>query len=308
MSCPSISQLLLIAINAFLFGAGIFVFVFGARVDGSGWIEVLKEYVSEVETVLTAVKAFGIIIICVALLGFLAVFLKKKFLLLIYSYGISFVLVILLILAIGSFVFKSAAGEWNNKSYPAEDKEKNFAEKFDTFFCASQGAYICNTATLQEAFGIFLPDVNFDNISNLLNGVKGVNGMCDTYRELITSIEPICAACDVARSFKDLEEILNWANEQCPRTPAKLTWCGQFLITQKFDSIIGVEPYPECRPKFLGLIISSSRTLAIITLLTAAAATIVIFLSCRLRKKEKNRHSDEEYHDHYHQNIQTRYA
>ena len=165
---------------------------------------------------------------------------------------------------------RATTRRWTDQSFPASGDETRVSQKFDRVYCFAQGAYLCNHATPKELFAMFLPSVAVPALDVLdptrnTSRYTGAGQLCTDLRGVLPTLEPLCAACDEAAKFRALDDVLDWANDQCPRDDGLLVWCGAYLALNSNRTsedaaavAVGAQPYVQCRGTFLAFVVSKS--------------------------------------------------
>ncbi|GAB9474763.1 polymerase [Globisporangium polare] len=282
------SVIVLVAVNCVLVAGGILVLVVTLRVRDTGWVDVVRSYLSSTDAILTAIEVVAIVVIALAVLGSLAALCRWRAGLLIYSFIVFVLLLAFVAITVAAFLLRGKASDWEGKTYPATSDEVSVKRKFDLIYCAAQGAYICNSLTVADAIAMFAPQLNSSTLLAAFSGVKGVGSICDTYLTQVVDLKSVCDGCAVASEFKNLSAIFDWANDRCPRTTATLLWCGTLLSKGSTNSVtVGTAPYSECRVKFLGLVENTALYLGLGGIIVSVGALVVVIYSCYLRRQEK---------------------
>ncbi|TMW68402.1 hypothetical protein Poli38472_005870 [Pythium oligandrum] len=279
------STLLLIAINMLLLAGGVLVEYASIHLRNTGWLDVVEAYWSSADKLLLAMQIIGGILIGLAVLGSIAAICRWRFGLLIYSFVVSIMLILFAIIAVLAFIVRNKSENWKSQAYPAESDEEKVKTEFDRIYCYAQGAYICNSITVKDAATLFMPGID-SSILSQFGDAKGVSEICGTYLTLIPTIKPLCEACEVAKNADNITDVLDWANEKCPRTDSTMLWCGSYLVTGEAGST-GTAPYTQCRSEFLGLVSDTTLLIGAGGVLVAVGALLVIAFSCFLRRKER---------------------
>lgn len=297
------SALALVVVNLALLAAAVVVLYVTLHIRGTAWVDVLRSYVSETDTVLTAVAAVAATLIALAVLGSAAALCRWRFGLLLYMCASVVFLLAFAAVAVAAFLLRNTASDWDSTPFPAADDELSVKREFDTIYCAAQGEYICNSLTVHDAVEMFAPQYNASSLPPSFADVKGVGSLCAAFGSQVADFKAVCDGCAVASEFKNLSGVFDWANDQCPRTQQTLLWCGVLLSSGSGsrDSITaGTAPYTECRDEFLGLIESTALSLGIGSIVVSVGAVLAIGMSCYLRRREsssRGRGSSSDGHD-----------
>ncbi|CAH0487454.1 unnamed protein product [Peronospora farinosa] len=277
-----VSSLLVIAINCILALGGSLVLYVGIYLRHTGWIEVLQNYWSPINDIVTALIVAGSVIIGLAVLGSIAALCRWHFGLYIYAALVLLLSISFVIVAMATFVLRNRAIDWESSTYPANSDEELVKEKFDQVYCYAQAAYICNQASVSDALEMFAPALDLSIAALFTNMTGGVNALCDDYLNDYELISGVCDGCDKARQFKNFSSVIDWANEKCPRTAKTLEFCGVFLNIGDSKSSSGTAPYSECRIEFLNLVEKYALWLGIASVIICAGALMVITFVCML--------------------------
>ncbi|RLN89774.1 hypothetical protein BBJ28_00005739 [Nothophytophthora sp. Chile5] len=282
-----ISELILIAINVILALGGALVLYVAIYIRHTGWVEVIKAYWSPIDPIVTALIAVGGVVIGLAVLGSVAALCRWRAGLCIYAIIVLVVLLLFIAVAVCSFLLWSMFSGWEDKTYPANSNEESIKEDFDQVYCYAQGVYICDEASVADALTMFVPDLDSAIVALFENMTGGVNALCDDYLSDYATLSDVCSGCDTAQQLENYTSVLDWANDECPRTDETLVWCGQFFLDGSVSNITsGTAPYTQCRTKFLDLVSNYSLYLAIGSVIIAVGAIAVIIMSCYLRRQE----------------------
>ncbi|RLN86623.1 hypothetical protein BBJ28_00005904 [Nothophytophthora sp. Chile5] len=282
-----ISELILIAINIILALGGALVLYVAIYIRHTGWVEVIKAYWSPIDPMVTALIAVGGVVIGLAVLGSIAALFRWRAGLCIYAIIVLIVLLVFIAVAVCSFLLWSMFSGWEDKTYPANSNEESIKEDFDQVYCYAQGVYICDEASVADALTMFVPDLDSAIIALFENMTGGVNALCDDYLSDYDTLSDVCSGCDTAQQLENYTSVLDWANDECPRTDETLVWCGQFFLDGSASNITsGTAPYTQCRTEFLDLVSNYSLYLAIGSVIIAVGAIAVIIMSCYLRRQE----------------------
>ncbi|KAG2524332.1 hypothetical protein BBJ29_003177 [Phytophthora kernoviae] len=282
-----VSELLLITINVFLaLGGGLVLYV-AVFARHTGWVEVISAYWSPINGLATTLIVIGGVIMGMAALGTVAALCRWRAGLCYYMIAVTTILILFLLVAVCSFLLWSMFSGWEDDPYPANGHEESIKSDFDQVYCYAQGVYICNEASVSDALTMFVPDLN-ETIADLFeNMTGGVNTLCDDYLSDYEQLEEVCSGCDKAREFESFSSVLEWADNECPRTEETLAWCGEFLLDGSAQNITsGKAPYTQCRNKFLDLVSNYSLYLAIGSVIVVIGSIAVIIMSCYLRRQE----------------------
>ncbi|GLE10399.1 hypothetical protein PINS_up022500 [Pythium insidiosum] len=281
------SALILIAMNVLLLGGGLVVLLISASVRASGWIEVLEPHWPSAHGVLVVLNIVGGIIIALAVLGSVSALCRWRIGLFLYAV---LVLIMVLVFAVTTYVgfsLHSTVTDWKGKPYPAFNDEPAVKREFDRAYCYAQGAHLCNDMTVNEAATLFLPNVNASFLKQF-DQVKGVNALCDAFAPTVPDIQPLCKGCAIAKDFKNFSSILEWANDECPRTPETMMWCGVYLATKNATELPQDKaPYAQCRSDFLRVVDSWVVYIASGSLVVCIGGLLVIGFSCFLRRRDR---------------------
>lgn len=286
-----VSELILIAINLILALGGALVLYVGIYLRHTGWVEVIKGYYSPIDGIVTALIVVGSVIVGLAVLGSIAALCRWRFGLCVYAVAMLLVFILFVVVAVGAFILRHTANNWEDSTYPANSDEVSVKENFDEAYCYAQGEYICNEASVSDALTMFIPSLDSSIAALFANMTGGVNALCDDYLGDYEQLSSVCDGCDQARQFKNFSSIVDWANDECPRTSDTLVWCGVFLANGSTDSSTGTAPYSECRTKFLDLVERYSLWLGIGSIIICAGALMIITFACVLRRRPAARQS-----------------
>ncbi|KAJ0404313.1 hypothetical protein P43SY_003226 [Pythium insidiosum] len=287
------SALILIAMNLLLLGGGFVVLLISASVRASGWIEVLETHWPSANGVLLVLNIVGGIIIALAVLGSISALCRWRIGLLLYAILVLIMVIVFAVTAFVGFSVHASVMDWKSKPYPAFDDEPAVKREFDRAYCYAQGAHVCNDMTVNEAAKTFLPEVNATFLKQFDN-VKGVNALCDTFGSAVPDLQPLCQGCAIAKDFKNFSSILEWANDECPRTRETMVWCGVFLATKDATELPqDSAPYAQCRPDFLRVLDAWVVYIASGALVVCIGGVLVIGFSCFLRRRERQAESME---------------
>lgn len=294
------TALILLGINFLLVLGGAFVLYIGLSLRAEAWVDVLEGYWSGTSAVLTAIIAVGATVIALAVLGSVAACCRWRLGLLVYAWVVLLVLLVFLAVAIAAFTLRGTTNDWEAAAFPASDSEQAVADKFDEVYCYAQGEYMCNSMPVADVIEMFVPSVDAA-VAALFANYSGVNSLCNSSvgavaEAALPELDTICDSCAVAEQFTNLSAVLDWANDECPRTNETLAWCGQFLATGDLNATnssgTGTEPYAECRDEFLDFVGSRALWAGTGGVLVVVGAALVIVFSCFLRRRERHHHED----------------
>ncbi|KAG2524331.1 hypothetical protein JM16_005038 [Phytophthora kernoviae] len=279
-------ELVLIAINCVLALGGALILYVGAFMRHNGWVDVMQGYWTNIDAVVTAFIVVGSVIIGLAILGSIAAVCRWRSGLCTYAIIVLLFLILFVVVAMAAFTMMHKADSWADTTYPADNQEEGVKTNFDQVYCYAQGEYICNEASVSEALAMFAPELNSTIVALFENMTGSVDTLCDDYLSDYSELESLCDGCDTARKYENYTSIVDWANDQCPRTNSTMVWCGKFLASCSTNVTVGTAPYTECRVEFLDLVEDYSLYLGLGSLsIVCASALIIIIFACCLRRK-----------------------
>ncbi|TMW68401.1 hypothetical protein Poli38472_005869 [Pythium oligandrum] len=298
-----------VVINTLLLAGGVLVEYVCVHVKDTGWLDVIHAYWSSIDQVILGLQIFGGVMIGLAVLGYVAATCRWRFGLIVYAIVIFIMLIVFGAIGVVGFIVRNEAEDWKSQEFPANSDEASIKPEFDRVYCYAQGAYICNEISLQDAAKLFIPEVDSTLLAQF-NDKRGVNEVCDTFLTLIPSIKPLCDGCAVAKQAQNLSDVLEWANDRCPRTDDTLLWCGDYLVNGKAGST-GTAPYTQCRPEFLDLISSTTLIAGATGIGVAVGSLLTIVFACCLGCRKKSDDDDDDDNDQdvltptYNQDLET---
>lgn len=281
------SALVLLAVNCVLLAGGIAVLVVTLNVRGTAWVDVVRSYVSATDSVLTAIEVVAIVVIALAVLGSIAAVCRWRLGLLLYAVAVVLLFLAFVAVAVAALILRGTASDWASATYPASADEPSIKREFDSIYCAAQGEYICNSLTVADAVAMFAPQLNSSVLVQSFRSVVGVGTLCDALLNQVAGLQAVCEGCARASAFKNLTDVFDWANDQCPRTQQTLLWCGTLLSTGSASTIaVGTAPYTQCRSAFLDLVESTSLYIGVGSIVVCVGALLVVSFSCYLRRRD----------------------
>ncbi|CAK4623431.1 hypothetical protein LEN26_010241 [Aphanomyces euteiches] len=309
MQCIAIAVLVLLNL-AFIAGGSLAIY-FGAAVRAGHWSDIFTaQGVSGANAATVTAIAFGVVVILIALSGFLGAMLKNRCLLMTYAIFVMFAMLLFIAIAVVGFVASNVAKKWADTKFPAEASENDVANGFNQAYCYAEGVRFCTSATAAEALAMFLPE-STSSVVQILNAasidaskVKGLVGLCHDVDSIAGGLSTklpsryatACSTCkDVAAKYGEYKPIYEWANEECPLTATSATWCVAFLTTQVRGNVYLGAPYQACRPAVLDLWKSYGSSVGIAGIVLTAISIVLMFFACHIRKKP-----DMDHHDGYH--------
>ncbi|KAF0718523.1 Aste57867_1625 [Aphanomyces stellatus] len=291
-----VSKAILLVLNVVFVGmGGAFIFA-GIVVRGSPWSDILSANVaSTVGLIGTLAIVAGAVFCAIACAGVCGALCRNKCLLVTYAIFVFLAMALFVTAAVLAFESMSIAASWTDAAFPATTSETDVATGFDQAYCYAEAGRLCTSASAHDALAVFLPDVAA-TISTLafdagvdMNATAGVAGFChkasmsdELARLLPSEYTKACDACVAAGSvYTKYSAIFQWANAQCPLTVQSSTFCGHLLLTNQQVSG-GSDPYATCRPVVLALWKSTSKSLAIASVVLAIVALILVAVSCQV--------------------------
>ncbi|RLN62152.1 hypothetical protein BBP00_00004954 [Phytophthora kernoviae] len=244
-------------------------------------------YWSNIDAVVTALIVVGSVIIGLAILGSIAAVCRWRSGLCTYAIIVLLFLILFVVVAVAAFTLMHKADSWADTTYPADNQEEGVKTNFDQVYCYAQGEYICNETPVSEALAMFAPELDSAIVALFENMTGSVDTLCDDYLSDYSELKSLCDGCDTARKYENYTSIVDWANDQCPRTNSTMVWCGEFLASCSTNVTVGTAPYTECRTEFLDLVEDYSLYLGLGSLsIVCASALIIIIFACCLRRKQ----------------------
>lgn len=282
------ATLCLCFINVIFLLGGLAILLGSLSISRTDWIGVLKSAWTGTSTLLSWLHVIGIVVIVIALLGTIAGCLRWRLGLSIYSTTVSLLIIVFVVVAVTAFGIQRDVNHWIENAYPATNGEVQVKKEFDSVWCYAQGAYICNSMTVDDGFKLFIPNVPK---STLLDQYKGINALCEGTGSLANLILPevktVCDGCKITKQFKNFSGVLEWANNQCPRTESTLLWCGSYIITNNTNHAVGTAPYSQCRKPFLNLLSQGSGIIGWECIINVICGVLVIFCAFFLRRQNR---------------------
>ncbi|CCI39929.1 hypothetical protein ABG067_002262 [Albugo candida] len=238
--------------------SGILLLYFAIDIHRTGWIDVVDSYYEDTShTVITLIKVLGGFVIVLGFLGIAAAFIKSNVVLIAFAGLSAIFMILLLVVTVSGYLISSRADDWQGRPFPVNLDEVNIKNGFERAYCYAQGSFICNEIPLQATAGTMLSREVVATLIGIVGSEASLGSTCNQALNnpmitRLTGLTTACSGCSFTTQTAEYWGVMEWSNEQCPRTNDILIYCGSRLVTGMENTMVGANPYFMCRNRVLG--------------------------------------------------------
>lgn len=238
--------------------SGILLLYFAIDIHRTGWIDVVDSYYEDTShTVITLIKVLGGFVIVLGFLGIAAALIKSNVVLIAFAGLSAIFMILLLVVTVSGYLISSRADDWQGRPFPVNLDEVNIKNGFERAYCYAQGSFICNEIPLQATAGTMLSREVVATLIGIVGSEASLGSTCNQALNnpmitRLTGLTTACSGCSFTTQTAEYWGVMEWSNEQCPRTNDILIYCGSRLVTGMENTMVGANPYFMCRNRVLG--------------------------------------------------------